>query len=148
MQSISEATREHSSRALKIRGVKCWEWTLRATPLGVEDLGKVSQAPDVDLVDELFDRVVHGRPIGTLASPDVVTHVRHMVSEARKAWPGPADRFSLGMMGDWKLRRAGGERYLCLDIEDGGTRLFTLVGEGAAARITAVRNLGDGTACN
>lgn len=70
-------------------------WTLQVTPDGVRDLGKKHVVPELQQLDELFDRVLHGRSTRELASPRVAAALR-------KNFAGVHDR--LGMLGSWSVK--------------------------------------------
>jgi len=48
------------------------DWTIRIGPDRIEDLGKTSAVPELDLIDALYDRMLNGEPVKDLASPAVV----------------------------------------------------------------------------
>lgn len=80
-------------------------WTLRVTPDGVRDAGKVHVVRELETVDELFDRVVHGKSTKELAAPRVAATLHRLMGDA-----GP-DGYSLGMF-EWHIREDSGRRVL------------------------------------
>jgi hypothetical protein len=104
------------------------DWTVRLTPTGVQDLGEQSLVPELDIVDELFYRVIHHEVLTEFADSHVIKRAEAIVAEARaqesaKDW---AKFPSLGMMGTWKTRVGGNTTVLCLNLDNAGTNLFTL----------------------
>jgi hypothetical protein len=68
----------------------CFEPTtlhrLRIKPDSVEDLGEVSRAPELDLIDELFWRIAHNQPTSSIATPQVAAVLRQPILEAKASW--------------------------------------------------------------
>ena len=72
-------------------------WTLQVTPDGVHDLGKKHVVPELQRVDELFDRILRGRSTKDLASPRVVATLR-------KLFDGAEAGSRMGMLGTWSVK--------------------------------------------
>jgi len=105
-----------------------------------------SLVPDLDAVDDLYDRLFQSESTDRLASPAVVAaltpKVEALRAEARRRKLDP----SLGMLMNWKATGAS-LSTLCLSTDALDTsQLFTLGPLGAIPRITAVKN-GAPTAC-
>jgi hypothetical protein len=111
-------------------------WTLRLTPTGVRDLGKASAAPEVDVIDDLYDRALHHRPMAGLASPAVARLIAAQISKGDAAHGGP-------VMGQGSWQMTVNRRQVCLWTDYGGTALFTLAHARGAIRVIAARPLGD-----
>ena len=78
--------------------------------------------PELDAVDELFYRVIHGKSAADLATPSAIEAARRIVREARagqsyedwKAFP------TLGMM-QWTIAMDRDGEVLCLATDDTGS---------------------------
>jgi hypothetical protein len=91
--------------------------TLRIGPNGIKDLGTVSVAPDLDLIDDLFERIEHGRPVAALAAPRVAAVLRRSFAELRKDLPDVSRDQYLGMIEDWTEKPAGAGKELCVKTD-------------------------------
>ena len=60
------------------------EWSIRIGREGVENLGKTGTMPELDVIDELYDRVDHKLSITDLAAPAVANFIRESVDELRE----------------------------------------------------------------
>ena len=103
------------------------DWVVRITPAGIEDLGERVVVPELDSVDELFYRLIHGRSAAALATPDVIHAAQNVLRQARslsseKEWKKLP---SLGMM-EWTMAKDKGDTILCVATDDGGPNLFKL----------------------
>jgi hypothetical protein len=115
---------------------------VRVTPTGVEDLGVRSLDPELDLVDNLFDRIARGQPADRLASPEVIRQLRPDVRRAKDAKDKTA---YFGMIEDWSLHRHPVNTALCLSFDDSGPYYFTLHHEpNGAMRVTSVSHHDEG----
>jgi hypothetical protein len=106
-------------------------WSFRLTPTGAADLGQRSVTPELDLIDDLYDRALHHQPLGVSSAVAKVI--------ARQA--AQADHGLLGSP-SWELSRD--RRRLCLATDLGGAAEFTLGRAGGRTRVMAARYLGDG----
>jgi len=59
------------------------DWVVRVTPEAVEDLGETRAVPQLDLLDELFDRIIHGRSLADIASPGAIRAAGQIVRDAQ-----------------------------------------------------------------
>jgi hypothetical protein len=82
----------------------------------VEDLGRRRLAPELDLVDNLFDRIQRRMPTLSLASARVAEDVK-------KATDDVGDE----MLMDWKVERKDQHMRICIETDNLGLYLFTLV---------------------
>jgi len=101
---------------------------LRVTPTGIEDLGKVSTTPELDLIDELLWRLARGKSTEEIASPEVSRILRPQVAaakqESKKIDP---NWFSTGMLDDVSIKRDGAFEQVCFTVDgDIGRLYFTL----------------------
>jgi hypothetical protein len=114
---------------------------LRITPDGVVDQGRVSRRPDLDLIDQVIDRILDGKPAGAQAAPAAAAVLRRELADERaERRKTPREHWNLGMMEGWTVRRVSDGRRLCLAADNGALE-FTLRGEGREATIAAVRPL-------
>ena len=112
-------------------------WRFRLTPEGAADLGQRSVRPELDLADEVFDRLVTRKPLGGLAgaSASRTIAVRLTANGASGRWP-------MGMLEQWMLSRD--RDRLCVATDSGGTFVFTLSRGGQRETISSARYVGDG----
>ena len=104
------------------------DWFVRLTSEGTRDLGERSAVPELDAVDELLDRLIHGKSAADVAAPTAIQAARKIVHEARaersdeewKKFP------TLGMIGESTITKDGNEVILCLETSDMGAHIFTL----------------------
>jgi hypothetical protein len=117
---------------------------LRITPEGVEDLGKASLTPELDLVDELFWRISKGKPTADIASPDVARFFKQPIKDAqRKSKKIDPDYFSTGMIDDVAVTKTGNVERLCFTPDDIGQLYFTIaLGPNGKMRLTRVEEAG------
>lgn len=97
-------------------------WQVHITPEGVEDLGERWEQPELQLADEVLDRVLRGLDVSELASPEAVESLQ--VLESKR------DRASSTFLGMWNGRRVtptdGGRRF-DLNIMGVGAVTFAMV---------------------
>jgi hypothetical protein len=104
------------------------DWIVRVTPEGMKELGERSVVPELDAVDEFFDRLIHGKSAADVATPAAIQAATKIVREARaersdeewKKFP------TLGMIGRSTITKEAGEEILCLETDDTGAHVFTL----------------------
>jgi hypothetical protein len=118
------------------------DWIVRLAPEGIEELGETSTVPEIDVVDELFYRVIHHQPAGDVAAPAVVRNADEIIQEAHKGVsPKDWEKFpNLGMMmGDWTVHSDGNGKKLCLNVDAAGTNIFTLKSAGGKLFISDMK---------
>jgi hypothetical protein len=103
------------------------DWIVRLDPEGVTDLGETAVAPELDAIDQLFYRVINGRPAASLATPAAIQTAERIVREARavvseKDWK---EFPSLGMA-QWNIVKRRNEEVVCLATDYAGSNLFHL----------------------
>lgn len=99
--------------------------------------------PELDLIDALYDRILHDLPATDLASPAVVTVLETRTADLRTEAAAAGDEPTLGMLWDWKVAAEGRRTKLWLSTDDGGAYLFTIDTLAGKPRVSAVKNLGD-----
>jgi len=104
------------------------DWVVRVTPDSIEDLGEQSKVPELDAVDELFDRLIKHKSAVALASPDAIETAGAILREAKaehstKDWK---EFPTLGMMAGWKVWKNEKSSILCFATDDVGPILFHL----------------------
>ena len=73
-------------------------WTIKVTPKNIEDLGKIHEDPELQWMDELWDRLLSGKRAEDMASNQVIGVLKQIIREERIG-------DSLGMLGNWKVER-------------------------------------------
>lgn len=101
--------------------------TFRVSRAGAVPLGRHSLTPELDLIDEVYDRIAHKRPTGDLASPAATALMAAQLrrGDADFKPKTPEDR-GVGMIGAWRVTPWGDKRRLCLETDEGGRAVFTL----------------------
>ena len=101
---------------------------LQITPTSVEYLGKTTTQPELELIDELFWRLAHGKPTNDIASPQVSRALRLQVLDQVKESSNIAeDYISVGMFENDTLATPipGGEKF-CFIADELGRMDFTI----------------------
>jgi len=110
------------------------DWIVRVTSKGVQELGEKTVVPELDAVDEFFDRLIHGKPVTDLASPSAIVAGTGLVRGARDmVSPKEWEKFpTLGMVLQSNLSQDRDDKVLCLNTDSIGVNLFRLgvVGNG------------------
>jgi len=109
------------------------EWTIRITPEEVMDLGVRRVHPELDLIDDLFDRINRRRNAEQLAAPTVI-------SALQKTYPNGL----APVVPDWKLQ--GAELCVNLNMGEPVSHIFTLSRAGGTLFVTSVKDVS--RACN
>jgi hypothetical protein len=116
------------------------DWIVRVSPEGIEDLGEKSLVPELDAVDELLYRIIHGRPATDVAAPAAIKAAEKMVQDARAG--RPPDQWkklpTLGMMLAWDTDKDNGDEVLCLAIDGIGENLIRFRPAGLRLFVAAV----------
>jgi hypothetical protein len=100
---------------------------LQITPTGIADLGKTSTTPELDLIDELFWRLANNKPAAEIASPEVSRLLRPQIASAREESKKIDPKwFSVGMLGDFSVKRNGDTKSVCFTADDIGRLFFTI----------------------
>lgn len=100
---------------------------LKITSTGIEDLGKTSTTPELDLIDELFWRLANNRPTTDIAAPEVSHLLRPQVLAAKEDSKKIApDWFSVGMLDDISIKHDGDVERVCFTADEIGRLYFTV----------------------
>jgi hypothetical protein len=118
------------------------DWTFRVGPEGIDDLGKTSVIPEVDVVDELLVRAAHRLLADDLATREVQAAVAKIVQSARQDSQGGEP--SLSMAGGTTVRHQDGHSLVCLPTDEAGTLTFTLTGAFVSDLAIAPNETGNG----
>jgi hypothetical protein len=108
---------------------------------GVRLVASRSLTPQLDLVDELYDRLIEGKTVDDIAASGVAQVLAKQV-QALKADAGKTKSGAyLGLLTSWKLTAKGGVETLCLSADDlDHSQLFTLSSHDGRLRIDSVRD--------
>ena len=121
------------------------DWIVRITPDGMKALGEKSLVPDLDAVDELFYRVINGKPASDIAAPSAIEAAKGIVDsvrteESEKEW----EKFpNLGMIVEQSALKNQGGEVLCLGLDFDGTNKFKLRSAGDSFFITEITKTSD-----
>jgi hypothetical protein len=101
---------------------------LRITSSGIEDLGKASTTPELDLIDELFWRLANHKPTADIASEKVARLLEPQIADAAEDSKKIDPKwFSTGMLGEISIKRIGNIEHLCFTVDgDMGRLYFTI----------------------
>lgn len=117
------------------------EHRFRIGPAGVADLGSVSSAPELEAIDAVMTRAIHGEITDGLASPEAMAALRPAVVTAR-ADTSPGETTSFGDYATPDIRRiVNGVTTVCFSSDESGPLKFTLKPKGSGFFISAVQPL-------
>ena len=98
---------------------------LRITPDGVDNLGKQSTMPELDLIDELFWRLSEGKSTANIATPQVSQLLRPQIVDAkRESHKIEPHFFSVGMLDDFSIHRSARGTKVCFTADGDVGRLY------------------------
>jgi hypothetical protein len=120
------------------------DWIVRITPDGMKELGEKSLVPELDVVDELFYRVINGKSASDIASPAAVRAAKSIVDDARegeseKQWK---EFPMLGMIMQLSVTNNNDDKVVCLAL-DAGANVFKLRPAGTGLFITEIAKTND-----
>jgi hypothetical protein len=118
------------------------ELRFAAEPNRVRMLAPISHTQEVDLIDRVFTRVLKHQPIGALASPAAVRVIRRQLDGPLHE-TDPELKGFVGMLGGWQRWRTRGQRWACVDADEGGVTAFAF--DAGLTRITEARVLKPGS---
>jgi hypothetical protein len=102
---------------------------IRVTPDGLQDQGLGSVHPELDAIDNLFQKIANGQPTTGLASPQVANFLRpHLVDAEKEARQIDPNSFSVGMLSGFTFSSRGKISVLCFQSDELGPVDFTLEG--------------------
>jgi hypothetical protein len=106
--------------------IRPFDRTLQIAGDGVRDLGDKSLVPELDAVDELYDRLIKGKPANDIASPAAIKVANAILMDVRKHTPAKEWKksASLGMLQTWHTDKDNG--VLCTNFDELGTYLYQL----------------------
>lgn len=113
--------------------------TVRSDPAdGAPTVTERSRVPELDLVDQLYDRLANGRSVADLATAKASRALR---AEVKTLVTGHKDRrWLLGLIDAWTLRQGRGRETLCLST-DNSAHAFDLARESGRLMVTRVRDV-------
>ncbi|MBS0214015.1 MAG: hypothetical protein JSR26_12710 [Proteobacteria bacterium] len=116
------------------------DWSVRVDAKGVSEQGVRSVAPELDVLDELLWRRIHGRAANDIAAPAAVAQVDALVRKA-KAEVSAADwkQFpSFGMANALDVRKSASGARACVDTDAAGAFTADLQRRGEGWFITRI----------
>ena len=123
------------------------DWAIRVGPDRIVDLGMHPLRPELDTVDDLFQRIEKARPSADIADPRAVAKLKSLLASAWDAGKNPPE-LDLGMVGGAGVRRYGARAVACLGIDAAdGEFDFTIERRDSHFFITDVVHRSDGGAC-
>lgn len=100
---------------------------IRVTPDGLQDQGLTSVHPQLDLIDDLFEKIANGQPATAIASQQVVSFLQPLLQTAQKeSHLIDPNWFSVGMLDGYKLTPRDKGYSLCFQADELGPLTFTL----------------------
>ena len=116
-------------------------WTISLAGTGARDLGRKSAVPELDIVDEMFGRILQGKQSNDLASAQARSVLQ------RETWKaiddaGPGEVSLLASMGElWTsdVRRSGSNTALCFASDNIGPLRFDMKQANGRLFITHVK---------
>jgi hypothetical protein len=122
-------------------------WRFLAGPDGISDLGRESLVPEIDLIDEVADRLLRGADVTAVSDPAAADYLRRQIEAAPIGRNGAAVEIDFGMIGGWRVSGPSERRVLCLSADELGGR-FTIARTARGLRLVAARALEDHGACS
>jgi hypothetical protein len=116
---------------------------IRIAPDRIDDLGETSLAPELDVIDALFTRLLNGDSAADLADPAVVKALEARVEDAQSDALASGSRPGFGMLNSWNTTDENGATKVCVSTDDGGTYRFTIERQLGAPWIASAEDLGD-----
>jgi hypothetical protein len=110
-------------------------WRVQVTPDGVRDLGKEHVTPELQVVDELFDRVLRGKRSSDIASASAAVALRKVIDELDLPKEAP-----LGMLSHWQITKTNGQHVLEFATDNLPCRMLQFVMNGRYVVETKVVN--------
>jgi hypothetical protein len=86
-------------------------WTVKVGLGGIEDLGKIHETPELQWMDQLWSRLLSGKKAEDMASPQVIGILKQIIREEKIS-------DSLGMLGDWNVKRSKKHTVLRFTADD------------------------------
>jgi hypothetical protein len=115
-------------------------WRFQVGPNGIRELGGESLVPEIDLIDEVVDRLLRGADVAALSDAAPAEYLRRQIRQ------GPISRDDLDMITRWRADGPPQRRVLCLGTDEIRGR-FTIARAAGGLRLVAARPLEDPEAC-
>jgi hypothetical protein len=100
------------------------EWTIRVTKDGVKDLGHKHVVPQLQIIDELFDRILHGQTTEDIASARVSGTLKKEIQELSEY---EKKNMLIGMLGSWKVQPISNGSEVCLATDGIQAFIYTII---------------------
>ena len=100
---------------------------IRVTPDRLQDEGLGSVHPELDVIDNLFQKIANGQQATGLASPQVVNFLRpHLLDAEKESRQIDPNWFSVGMLSGFRFSSSVKINVLCFQSDELGPVDFTL----------------------
>jgi hypothetical protein len=106
-------------------------WTLKITPDGVEDRGRVYDDPELQQLDILWAHLLNDEPAQEIASPHVIDTLHQLIDEDGYT---SKESVPLSMLGRWSVTRTPSHHRLCFST-DNLSRYLVFEGEKRQDRV-------------
>ncbi|HYC15160.1 MAG TPA: hypothetical protein VEC75_12990 [Stellaceae bacterium] len=117
-------------------------WSIQLGLDGIQDLGRFTLVPDLDLIDTLFDRLLANQPATELATPEAVAALQHKIEQMRQEDTLDPDPPALGMLMGWKVSVELGRERACFITDATATLIFTIDSSAGNPRVLSVEDRG------
>ena len=117
--------------------------SIRLDPVGVQDLGRTTLVPDLDLIDTLFDRLLASQPASELATPEAIAALQRKIEQMRQEDSLEPDPPALGLLMGWKVSVEQGRERECFITDATQTLIFTIDPSPRTPRVLSVEDRGD-----
>jgi len=121
-------------------------WAIRLGPEGVQDLGRTSLVPDLDLIDTLFDRLLANKPADDLAAPEAIAVLQRKIERMREEDSLEPDPPALGMLAGWISNFHVGVERGCFITDATEALIVTIDPVPGSPRVLSVEDYG-GSEC-
>lgn len=119
------------------------EWRFAFPAKGANPPAVRSLTPDLDAVDAIYDRLLHGRRADDLASPAVVAALTPIARDVRDRARAEHTDAWLGLLGTWKVTPMPvGAADLCFSTDSVDPQIFHIETRDGRRYLTAVRAAG------
>lgn len=122
------------------------DWRMRVDGQSVDVLGVESAVPELDAVDAIVARRLHGKPAGDLATADAIAAVDTIIAGVRRD-RDPADwrqNPTIGALGTYHVQVVANGIDVCLSTDDAGAHRFELRKDHSGLRLQRVLAVASG----